>query len=56
MAPIADSAKLSSEIVKVAMLKLYKGSPQACPPALKNQINADLLEFINTKQFRERSF
>ena len=44
--PIAASALLSSKIVKNATLKIYKGAPHGLPSTLKDQLNADLLEFI----------
>jgi len=44
--PIADSALLSSKIVKGATLKVHKGAPHGMPSTLKDQINADLLEFF----------
>jgi non-heme chloroperoxidase len=44
--PIADSALLSSQIVKNSILKIYKGAPHGLPSTLKDQLNADLLDFI----------
>ena len=44
--PIADSALLSSKIVKNSTLKIYKGAPHGLPSTLKDQLNADLLDFI----------
>jgi len=44
--PIADSALLSSKIIKGATLKVYKGAPHGMPSTLKEQINADLFEFL----------
>ena len=44
--PIANSALLSSKIVKNAKLKIYKGAPHGLCTTLKEQINEDLLEFI----------
>jgi non-heme chloroperoxidase len=46
--PIADSAMLSSKIVKNAKLKIYKGAPHGMCTTLKQQVNADLLEFIKS--------
>jgi non-heme chloroperoxidase len=46
--PIADSAMLSSKIVKGAMLKVYPGHPHGMCSTNKDQINADLLAFINS--------
>jgi non-heme chloroperoxidase len=48
--PIADSALLSSKIVKGAVLKVYPGAPHGLPSTLKDQLNADLLAF-----FKERA-
>src|SRR5713226_2667927 len=44
--PIADSALLSSKIVKGATLKVYKGAPHGLCSTLKGQVNADLLAFF----------
>ena len=44
--PIGASALLSSKIVKDATLKIYKGAPHGMPSTLKDQINADLLAFL----------
>ncbi|HEY8228118.1 MAG TPA: alpha/beta hydrolase [Pyrinomonadaceae bacterium] len=44
--PIADSAMLSSKIVKAATLKVYPGAPHGMCSTHKDQINADLLAFI----------
>jgi non-heme chloroperoxidase len=44
--PIADSALLSSKIVKKAALKVYPGAPHGLPSTLKDRVNADLLEFL----------
>jgi non-heme chloroperoxidase len=46
--PIADSALLSSKIVKGAKLKVYKGLPHGMCQTNKDQINADLLEFLKS--------
>lgn len=43
--PIADSAMLSSKIVKKAKLKVYKGAPHGMCTTHKNQVNEDLLVF-----------
>lgn len=53
--PIADSALLSSKIVKGATLKVYKGAPHGMPSTLKDQINADLLTFVKAEQARGSS-
>src|SRR5216684_726217 len=44
--PIADSAMLSSKLIKNAQLKVYKGAPHGMCTTLKDQVNADLLEFL----------
>lgn len=44
--PIADSALLSSKIVKNAILKVYKGAPHGMCTTHKTQVNEDLLTFI----------
>jgi non-heme chloroperoxidase len=44
--PIADSALLSSKIVKGAVLKVIPGGPHGMCSTLKEQINAELLAFI----------
>ncbi len=44
--PIADSAMLSSKLIKNAQLKVYKGAPHGMPSTLKDQINQDLLAFF----------
>ena len=44
--PIADSALLSSKIVRDATLKIYPGAPHGLTLTHKDQFNADLLQFI----------
>ena len=44
--PIADSALLSSKIVKGAVLKVYKGAPHGMCTTHKNLVIEDLLAFI----------
>ncbi len=44
--PIADSAMLSSKLIKNAQLKVYKGAPHGMCTTLKDEVNADLLAFI----------
>lgn len=46
--PIADSALLSSKIVKDATLKVYPGAPHGLTATHKDQFNADLLAFLRT--------
>jgi non-heme chloroperoxidase len=44
--PIADSAMLSSKLVKNAKLIVYKGAPHGMCTTEKDKVNNDLLEFI----------
>ena len=44
--PIGASALPSAEIVKDAVLKVYKGAPHGMCTTHKDRVNADLLEFI----------
>jgi non-heme chloroperoxidase len=44
--PIADSALLSSKLVKKAALKVYPGAPHGLTVTHKDQLNNDLLGFI----------
>ena len=39
---------LSSKIVKNATLKVYKGAPHGMCTTLKDQVNADLLQFFKS--------
>lgn len=45
--PIDASAKLTAKLVKNAELKIYPGAPHGLCSTHKNQINEDLLNFIN---------
>ena len=45
--PIAASAMLSSKIIKNATLKVYPGAPHGLTVTHKEQINDDLLAFLN---------
>ena len=45
--PIGASAMLSSKIVKGATLKIYPGAPHGMCSTLKDQINQELLEFLD---------
>lgn len=45
--PIADSARLSTKLVKASMLKVYPGAPHGLCSTHKNQVNEDLLAFIS---------
>jgi non-heme chloroperoxidase len=44
--PIAASGLMSAKIVKNATLKVYPGFPHGMPTTNADQINADLLAFI----------
>jgi non-heme chloroperoxidase len=44
--PIADSALLSSKIIKSAKLVVYEGAPHGMCTTLKDRVNAELLSFI----------
>jgi non-heme chloroperoxidase len=44
--PIADSALLSSKIIKDAKLVVYEGAPHGMCTTLKDRVNAELLSFI----------
>ena len=44
--PIANSALLSSKMIRNAKLKIYKGAPHGLCTTLKEQVNEDLLAFI----------
>lgn len=48
--PIADSALLSAKLVKKATLKVYKGAPHGMCTTRKDEINKDLLAFIQGKE------
>jgi len=48
--PIADSALLSSKIIKNANLVIYKGAPHGMCTTLKDRVNAELLAFIKGEQ------
>jgi non-heme chloroperoxidase len=46
--PIADSALLSANIVKGAVLKVYKGASHGMCTTLKDQVNEELLAFFKS--------
>jgi non-heme chloroperoxidase len=46
--PIADSALLSSKIVKNATLEVYPGAPHGLMTTHKDQLNSDLLAFLRS--------
>jgi non-heme chloroperoxidase len=49
--PIADSAMLSSKLIRGATLKVLSGAPHGMCSTLKNEVNAELLAFF--KQSKE---
>jgi non-heme chloroperoxidase len=44
--PIADSALLSSKLIRNAVLKVYPGAPHGLTATHKDRLNADLLAFL----------
>ena len=48
--PIDVTARRSVKMIPGAVLKVYEGAPHGMCTTLKDQVNADLLEFIGTKQ------
>ena len=48
--PIGDSALLSSKLVKGATLKVIPGAPHGMCSTLKDQVNAELLAFLQRSQ------
>ena len=48
--PIADSAMLSSKIIKHAKLVVYEGAPHGMCTTLKDRVNAELLAFFKGEQ------
>jgi non-heme chloroperoxidase len=44
--PIDDTGRLSSKLVKGAVLKVYPGAPHGMAETIRDRINADLLDFI----------
>ncbi len=48
MVPIAASGLLSSTLVNGSILKIYKGAPHGLIDTHKDQLNADLLEFVRS--------
>jgi non-heme chloroperoxidase len=47
--PFADSGELQAKLIKGATLKVYKGAPHGLCTTLKDQVNADLLAFIEAE-------
>jgi non-heme chloroperoxidase len=48
--PIVAAAMLSTKLVKGAILKVIPGAPHGMPSTLKDQINAELLEFFQQRK------
>jgi pimeloyl-ACP methyl ester carboxylesterase len=46
--PLEDSGRLSTQLVKGAVLKVYPGAPHGMCSTEKDKVNADLLEFVRT--------
>ena len=46
--PIGAAALNSAKLVKNAILKTYPGAPHGLADTHKDQLNADLLAFLNT--------
>ena len=46
--PYADSALLSSKLIKNATIKIYNGAPHGMCATLKHQVNEELLAFIKS--------
>jgi non-heme chloroperoxidase len=44
--PIGASSYRSAELVEGATLKVYPGAPHGLPTTHKDQLNADLLDFL----------
>src|SRR6266478_6156624 len=51
--PFADSGLLQAKLVKNVTLKVYKGAPHGLCTTLKDEVNADLLAFIERKEARK---
>jgi non-heme chloroperoxidase len=46
--PIANTAHRSAKIIEGATLKVYPGGPHGLAAMRKDQLNADLLEFVSS--------
>ena len=44
--PFANAGALQAKLIPNATLKVYKGAPHGLCTTMKDQVNADLLEFI----------
>jgi non-heme chloroperoxidase len=47
--PISASANAASKLIRNVTLKVYEGGSHGLADTHKNQLNADLLDFINTR-------
>jgi len=50
--PFADAGQLQAKLVKGAVFKVYKGAPHGLCTTIKDQVNADLLAFVERKEAR----
>ncbi len=53
--PFADAGQLQAKLVKGAELKVYKGAPHGMCTTLKDEVNADLLAFIQKPSAKARA-
>jgi non-heme chloroperoxidase len=53
--PIQAASLKSAKLVKGAILKVYKGAPHGMCTTLKDEVNADLLAFIEGKSAKSAS-
>ena len=53
--PPAAASTLQAKLVKGAELKIYKGAPHGLCTTLKDDINADLLAFLQGKAVKAAS-
>jgi non-heme chloroperoxidase len=51
--PLADAGLLQSKLIKGATLKVYKGAPHGMCTTIKDEVNADLLAFVELKEARK---
>jgi non-heme chloroperoxidase len=51
--PFANAGLLQSKLINGSTLKVYKGAPHGLPSTLKDQVNEDLLAFIQTERVKE---
>jgi non-heme chloroperoxidase len=50
--PFADAGFLQSQLIKGAILKVYKGAPHGLCTTHKDEVSADLLAFVERKEAR----